>query len=86
LASALRTVQSHTSRVLSGSVDSCLCGSCAFRRKRKGGYNLNLAQQNWILKALRQARRHIDERSCSTEQRERAVGALVKITYILLEA
>jgi len=55
-------------------------------KNQSGGYGLNLATQNWILKAMRQARRHIDERSHSTVEREKAVGALVKIAYLMLEA
>ena len=47
---------------------------------------MNLATLNWAKKGLRQTRRRINEKNLSTEERERAVGALVMISYYLLEA
>lgn len=47
---------------------------------------MNSAMVAWAKKALRQARRRIDEKNLSTENRERAIGEVVKLAYYMMEA
>jgi len=47
---------------------------------------LNLAIQKWARKALRQTRRRINEKHLSAQDREKALGELAKISYLMLEA